>query len=316
MFQEQKAVFVYCVSPVHMGAGTALGVIDNPIQRERQTDYPVFAGSGLKGAVRHDFWAQARALPDEKTAAEMVKRVFGPEPGEGGSDYAGAISFSDAQLVCFPVRSMRQAFLYTTSPTALARTLRSLSMAGLEISWSIPVIEPGHCLVSSLEDACTESLLPLEAFQFQAKQDPEVEKIARELAEKAFPSVDAFRFFVERMKKGLVVLHDEDFGYFVRNATLVEPHVRINDVTGTAEEGGLFYTENLPPESLLIGVLMASDERRNGDGRLTAKEVMESVLYGREGFQGLDQRMIQVGGDATTGRGQVVFRGVGGNGNA
>ena len=315
MYQEQRAVFIYCVSPVHMGAGTALGVIDNPIQRERHTDYPVFAGSGLKGAVRHDFWAQAQAMPHDKAAADQVKSIFGPEPGEGGSEFAGAISFSDAQLVCFPVRSMRQAFLYATSPTALARAMRALSLSGQSVSWTVPTPDLGQSLVSST-DACTEGRLPLEAFEFQAKEDGHVKTIARELAGMAFPSGDAFRFFAERMERGLVVLHDEDFGYFVRNATVVEPHVRIDDVTGTAEDGGLFYTENLPPESLLLSVIMASDERRKGEDRLKAGKVMETLLRGGDQFKGLHERLVQIGGDATTGRGQVIFKSVGGNANA
>jgi CRISPR-associated protein Cmr4 len=37
MFEQKAAVFLYAVSPVHMGAGQAIGVIDNPIQRERHT---------------------------------------------------------------------------------------------------------------------------------------------------------------------------------------------------------------------------------------------------------------------------------------
>ena len=73
MFQRQAAVFLYAVSPVHMGAGSAVGVIDNPIQRERHTGHPCFAGSGLKGALRHGFEAIGGdpalidgALPDQR----------------------------------------------------------------------------------------------------------------------------------------------------------------------------------------------------------------------------------------------------------
>ena len=55
MFEKRAAVFLYALSPVHMGAGSAIGVIDNPIQRERHTHHPCFAGSGIKGAVRHGF---------------------------------------------------------------------------------------------------------------------------------------------------------------------------------------------------------------------------------------------------------------------
>ena len=32
MFQAQQLVFYSCISPVHMGAGSAVGVIDNPPQ--------------------------------------------------------------------------------------------------------------------------------------------------------------------------------------------------------------------------------------------------------------------------------------------
>ena len=57
MFQAHAALFLYATSPVHMGAGQAFGLIDNPIARERHTEHPLFPGSGLKGAIRHRFHA-------------------------------------------------------------------------------------------------------------------------------------------------------------------------------------------------------------------------------------------------------------------
>lgn len=72
-----------------------------------------------------------------------------------------------------------------------------------------------------------------------------------------------------------MLLSDTDFGYFAKNAMLVEPHVRINHDTGTADDGGLFYTENLPPESLLIAPLMASKTRSGKQKQLLqAEEVL------------------------------------------
>jgi CRISPR-associated protein Cmr4 len=121
MYQESTALFIYCVSPVHMGAGTAIGLIDNPIQRERHTDYPMIAGSGLKGAVRHRFQADG-------WDKDLIARIFGPETN--ASEYAGAISFGDAQLVAFPVRCTKRAYVYATSPTALARAARTLTPVG------------------------------------------------------------------------------------------------------------------------------------------------------------------------------------------
>lgn len=327
MFEETRAVFIYCVSPVHMGAGTAIGTIDNPIQRERHTEYPTMAGSGVKGAVRH----HAVASGADPT---LVSRVFGPETQ--ASDHAGAISFSDAQIVAFPVRSLRRAFVYATSPTALARTGRALAIAGHAFPWRI-ADDPGasRCRVID-RDLLINNRLTLEAFQFDAAPDRELKNIGEWLSERGLPGEpstgpDPYGFFRVKLKSDLVLLSDEDFGFFVRNATVVEPHVRIDDTTGTADEGGLFYTENLPPESLLLTLLMASRERRKtnqagpkgkdpggatADQGLTAREVIELVVGGTTAKGDLawpwklDDALLQVGGDATTGRGQVICRAV------
>src|SRR5574337_1276125 len=74
MFQAHAALFLYAQSPVHMGAGQAFGLIDNPIARERHSEHPVFAGSGLNGAIRHRF----HALLDSSWHSEkLLDRLFG-----------------------------------------------------------------------------------------------------------------------------------------------------------------------------------------------------------------------------------------------
>ena len=298
MFQASKALFIYCISPIHMGAGTAVGLIDNPIQRERHTEYPMMAGSGLKGAVRHHF----RASGWDK---ELIARIFGPETS--ASEHAGAISFGDAQLVAFPVRCTKRAYVYATSPTALARTKRLLQTLGISCDWPIPEVQERFCrVIENKGPVNNNEPLHLEAFELTAIGSIELLEIAEFLSEKALPAGDAYAFFREKLKTDLVLLPDEDFGYFVKNATVVEPHVRINYETGTAEDGGLFYTENLPPESLLLAPLMATVER-SGKGAMSAKEVLTTVLEGKEGLNG---KLMQVGGDATTGRGQAIITAV------
>lgn len=308
MFQAQKALFIYCVSPIHMGAGTAIGLIDNPIQRERHTDYPMMAGSGLKGAVRHWQWAQLDRAERERKE-NLLNRLFGPESGDSNL-YAGAISFGDAQLVAFPVRCTKRAYVYATSPTALARTKRLLQTIGVACDWPIPEVQQRFCrVIESKGPVDNNQPLHLEAFELTAISSAELAEIAQFLADKALPKGDAYAFFREKLKTDLVLLPDEDFGYFVKNATVVEPHVRIDNITGTASEGGLFYTENLPPESLLLAPLMATAER-SGKGAMPAEAVLAAVLKGNEGLKGLNGQLVQVGGDATTGRGQVIITAV------
>jgi CRISPR-associated protein Cmr4 len=305
MYEKKAAVFLYAISPVHMGAGQAIGVIDNPIQRERHTNHPCFAGSGIKGAVRHA-WC---ALGEDEA---LLAKILGPDSGSSEL-HAGAVSFGDAQLVAFPVRSLKGGYVYATSPQALARAQRLMQVVKPGESWAIPEVEEGTCLVLNKKLLSSRKIngretpvLHLEAFEYRAVEGDHaaLEKIAKALAQQALPEGDAYNFFRDKFMNDLVVLSDTDFAYFAENATLVEPHVRIDDKTGTAAEGGLFYTENLPPESLLIAPLMCS---RTRTGKEKEKEnEAESVMAKIKNL--IDGKLLQIGGDATTGRGLVVAK--------
>ena len=45
-------LFLHAQTAIHPGSGTALGVVDLPVQRERHTQWPVIPGSSLKGVLR------------------------------------------------------------------------------------------------------------------------------------------------------------------------------------------------------------------------------------------------------------------------
>lgn len=302
MFQETRIAFLYCVSPVHMGTGTAVGgLIDNPIQRERHTEYPMMAGSGIKGAIRHDYWAQGEAN------RSLLNRLFGPD--QNGGDHAGAISFGDGQLLAFPVRCAKAGFVYATSPLLLARLKRHLALAGVKADWSIPDLASGDCLIIN-PNLLTDKKLALEAYELTAKVDQGLGIISEWLSQTALPDASDYAYFREKLKTDLVILSDDELHYFVLNSTVVEPHVKIDDVSGTADGGALFYTENLPPESLLFTVIMASQERykrgENSENRMDATKIINTLVSGDNDWQALQGWMVQFGGDATTGRGQIV----------
>lgn len=296
MFEQSRLLFLYAVTPVHMGAGQAIGVIDNPIQRERHTNHPNMAGSGLKGAIRHHLGTSW-----EKP---LVNRIFGPETDS--SDYAGAISFGDAQLVAFPVRSLKQAFVYAVSPVTLARLKRLATLAKVNADWDVPSVESDKCCVTDKRVLSNDKLV-LEAFEYDVEDSAStvLKTVAAWLADNALPQDAAHQYFRDKIKTDLVLLPDDAFSHFVENATVVEPHVRINDDSGTAAEGGLFYTENLPPESLLIAPVFASIERFHKEKKPQESMNAEQVMGKLAGA--LDKQLVQVGGDATTGRGQVVL---------
>ncbi len=313
MYEKKSLMFLYCLSPVHMGAGQALGVVDNPIQRERHTGHPIFAGSGIKGALRDEFQAA-------KKDKSLTNRIFGPEAD--ASDHAGAVAFGDAQLVAFPVRSLRESFVYATCPTALARLKRAAEMAGVKAAdWSIPappsddvcvVADNSALTVKAKQDAKEVDTLILETFSFVAGINAEARnqlaKVAEWLSQNAVPGDDGSQYFRGKLARHLVLLSDTRFDYFVQNATTVEPHVRISDESGTADDGGLFYSENVPPEAIFVSLVMASQERfkrgTSGNDKMGAEKVMEEIKI-------LRGKVVQLGGDATAGRGLVALSFVG-----
>jgi CRISPR-associated protein Cmr4 len=295
MFEARRAMFLYAVSPVHVGAGTALGAIDNPIQRERHTGHPMISGSGLKGAFRH-----STGLEDAE-----VERIFGPAPSAGdASAHAGNLSISDAQVVLFPVRSLKHSYVYATCPTALARLGRLLVEASVEVPWlasPMPSVsdEGGRpSAIGNVNELGQQTVLETYEFAVSGGVDP----IGRWLASAVLPSAHAYAYFSKKIERHTVLISDERFGFFARNATIVEPHVCIDDATGTARGGGLFYTENVPPETVFASLVMSTRERSRSGGNRSAAETMAEFTKHTDG------KMLQVGGDATTGRGQMVTR--------
>jgi CRISPR-associated protein Cmr4 len=197
----------------------------------------------------------------------------------------------------------------------LARLKRQLALADIQADWAVPVVENGKCRILNI-DLMTDNQLALEAYELEPQLDPTFKPVADWLATNALPRADDYAYFRDKLEKDLVLLSDDELHYFVVNSTVVEPHVKIDDVSGTADGGALFYTENLPPESLLFTVLMASQERYKKDQKpddcMDATQIMTTLVDGNQNWKALQGRMVQFGGDATTGRGQIVCSIIGG----
>jgi len=177
----------------------------------------------------------------------------------------------------------------------------------------VPPIQEDHCKLVN-PDLLVGDKIALESFEFTANIDKDLRTISEWMSRYTMPMDDSYTFFRDKLKDDLVLLSDEDFNYFVKNATVVEPHVCIDDITGTAQEGGLFSTENLPPESILVSLVMATGDRRKNGEKLDAKTLMNTLVKGKtdRSLPGIDGMLLQIGGDATIGRGQVIIKIAGG----
>ena len=145
MKQHPIFIFIFTRTPLHIGAGSSVGAIDQPIQRERHTGFPIIPASSLKGSFA-DQWpvslldkgkpARVKILrdKDEKPIKDANGNAqFGGPPEDAawlfGSDttdlpFAGSLVFSEARLLAFPIRSARGSYAWITCPLMLQRAAR------------------------------------------------------------------------------------------------------------------------------------------------------------------------------------------------
>ncbi len=260
---EKKIVGMYFISQVHAGAGGDVGIVDLPIQRERITGYPIIRG--VKGAFRHQI----------ELDKNQIREIFGPE--DSGEQEAGALSFSEARILLFPVRGIREPFYYVTCPTVLKRFKRDA-----EKSFNVPDVDNQKALSMNGKD------LYLEGIRIGSQKTPEIDEVWNAIKD-VIPSE-----FVEDVKKRFVIVSDELFGYLVKTTTEVVPRIRIDEKTGTVKKGALWYEEYLPMDSVMYVVI-----RDRGIKRNKIKKLIEEFV------KAVDGKTMTLGGKVGVGSGFV-----------
>lgn len=314
MFLDSRILFILTETPLHAGAGSGLGVVDLPIQRERTTGYPIVQASGIKGALRSE----------TKNNAKKVA-IFGPEVGqvdEGSqvvSLHAGALSPGDARILLFPVRSLTGVFAWTTSMLALHRFQRDAKESGLTLP-PLPINDPeANQVYVSGNGVAVDNKLVLEEYAFSVAEDQDANtktvQIAKTLAEQALPADPIFDYWRTKLLNGLVILPNDAFRDFVMHATEVATRVRLEPDSKTVMRGALWTEEYLPTDTILYATVHATRLRIPNatatgwpeDAKEQAKEVIKWVTK----EENIPHR-LQLGGDETVGRGMVHIRWSGG----
>lgn len=295
MFQIARPLFLTCETPLHAGSGDALGIVDLPIQRERHTSFPKIEASSLKGALREAFEEKKKSRTDPE-----IFKLFGPEDGDLS---AGALGFTDARLLLFPVKSLKGVFAWITCPKALRQLSKDLKLAKLPgIEGTINATDKKAAPLSDLNSLAFGGHFVLEEYTFEKAQKPDL-KIEQKtldnwLADNLF---EPGSYWHDKAQKDILILSDSDFRDFVNLSTEVITRIKINNDTGTVQDGALFTEEYLPAESVLYSLVLASPEFvQKGDSRADkkAKTMMDS-------FESTIKELpvFQLGGNATLGKG-------------
>lgn len=246
MFEKRLVLVFHAQTPVHMGSGVSVSYVDNPIQREKHTDFPILASSGIKGVIRE---LALRKWNDK----ERVNVIFGPE--EGGEEYASCISFTDAKILLYPVRSVKGVFAYITCPYVLNRFKNELKSIGINDLPEIPsLIKEDTILVCpNSELKIDNNKVVLEEFVFNIDNSQKIDDLTRKISGYLPAEVSS------NLDKHFAIVSDDVFKDFVKYAVEIRTRIRIDQTTGTVAEGALFTIELVPSESVFYGFLFISD---------------------------------------------------------
>ena len=242
---QTKIMSIFTRTPLHVGCGSSVGAVDQPVVRERHTGYPVIPGSAIKGVLA-DLWN---------------------EPKKTGADAKPAFVRSQDGITLFGNDdTAKGAFAWITCPLALNRYKRDGGFA-----FTIPDVAANAVCVTK------ESILRFEGGKVIFEEYP-LAVAANEIDESlvaALKNLCADSVWAD-MPKRLAVVSDELFQHFVENACEIANHNRIDDETGVVANGALFSQENVPSETLFYSVvnvvesthLDMLDTKLNAEGHL------------------------------------------------
>jgi len=284
-------LFLYVETSLHVGTDAGISLIDLPIQRERTTQHPLILGSGIKGVLR----SQAKAMHADQAEITLG---FGAEREAAGVQFSqGALSFGNAQIVLFPVRSLFDIFAYVTCPLVLARVARNLHSAGIATALGeLSALDGQNARSTTVSTISFEGNAVLEEFTFRTTPDSAVDAWASWLAKHAVPtySGDTGSYWRDKLQSSLIVLSDDAFRDFVIHSTELATQIKLDIDTKTVSNGALWTQESLPPDTLLMSALSVDLKRANG-----------ALLTWLQGVCG---QRAHFGGDETTGQGVVSMR--------
>lgn len=292
MFDNASIAIMYAVTPCHAGSGSALGVVDLPIQREKHTNWPMIQASGVKGAFRANFDRFKNKISDAdksqiKDFEKLSESVFGTDKGGSGSGYAGSCSISDAKILAYPMRSNVSPFVWITCPAVLKRLSRDLEIAGKTgfdaSAFSKAITGENDAVILCGKESIKDKNILLEDFEVTLKDTsiPEFGKIK-----------DYFKD-AER----LLLVSDDVFNYGVTDCTQIMAQIKIEAETGTTKDGSLRYQEELPSDTIMYTVVHWGASKNSAEEKLQANTIKKFIT------EEVIKSHIQIAGDETCGRG-------------
>ncbi|EKF9423719.1 type III-B CRISPR module RAMP protein Cmr4 [Vibrio cholerae] len=271
---------------LHCGSGQSVGIVDQPIARERASNLPIVPGSTVRGVLK----AFISQTEQKEVKPTLSQSLFGYDKQDGEPSFAGALSITDAHLLLLPVRTVYGILAYATCPFILQRYKKDR-----KLDLTVPTPADEQALHPKGNPNHQDNLMVLEDLDLKAQECDHTQQWAEYIAQKLYAKDSAY---LSDMSKRIIVLPDTVFSFLAETATEIRTRIRINQETGVVDNGALWTEESLPAESVLWGVYSLDAPRlndKNGDKRLMFNDIINN------------KPVLQMGGNMGTGNGLVQF---------
>jgi CRISPR-associated protein Cmr4 len=255
---------------------------------------------------------EKEVIKEDKEKNELIKfdqairLAFGSEEGDA---HAGALAFTDARILFFPVKSLKGVFAWVTCQQVIERFREDMAIAGVNLPNYFKTVRKGT--IANHEIVISNNQIVLEEFTFEVEENEDTKKLAQWFADEIFSKSqvginDLYENWREKLRKNLVILSDDEFTDFVTHSTEIITRTKIDNITGTVASGALWTEEYLPQDTILYSIAMATavrvkDEEKKGIFKAdTSEEEAQKVL---EFFKLGIPEVVQIGGNQTIGKG-------------
>lgn len=295
---DTRMLYLHALTPIHSGTGQAAGIVDLPVAREKVLNWPYLPGSSLKGVLRDACRPTGEAVRyvDRQGGAAPWRTyldAFGPDTAEA-AEGAGSLVFADARLLCLPVRSYRGTLAWVSCPLALERWRRDVvsGSLGFGLGAPPPVTAAEGVLVAPANQIAHDGKVYLEDLDLTSQAHDAVGAWATAIASAALDQ-DWHVHFLGRF----AVVSDDVFTFLTETGTEVVARIKLKEATKTVQGGALWYEEAVPSEAIFAAPLLAAP--RNGTTAASLFDLVGTTAA---------ETVLQIGGNATVGRGLVRAR--------
>ena len=340
MYNKSALLTFYAETPIHMGAGQSVSFVDLPVEREKHTSFPVLWSSGIKGVIRD--------TTTRKWTKDKVETIFGPEEESSEFASCISITDAKILLfpvrsIKGVFAWITCPFVLKRFKGDLEAIGLNFKHNNREIQ--IPNVSDDKVVIAN-ENLKIQNYekVALEEFVFDADIKDEIKNFSEFLKkEKIIPQNE----LTKNLENHLAVVSDNVFKDFVNYAVEIRTRIRIEQAKGTVKDRALFSEELIPSESIFYSLVFITDpyfgiERDLYDILKSKKEKNEVPNWEEikiklkgdedtknkilkkiqnawnenylidddiiESLKLLDNSLLQLGGDETTGKGYVRLK--------